>query len=468
MKRQISIQTSTTMASGTYMLAEGDAGSNSDASEDDNSSETEWTKEVSDFPSSPLTAPFTGVSGGPAHDAPVLDFLALYLDDGFFYVLASQTNLYAEQCRSAAQQAGKPHQTKWNPTSSLEMRAFVSINIAMGFKVQLQLYDYWSTDPLCNDPWISETMSRNRFIALNRYLHLSDSTQAPGRDMENYDPLYKVRPLVDSLNIKFPQFFKPGKNLSIDESMIGFKGKHHFKQYCPKKPTKWGFKVWTLCDSSNGYFLRFDVYTGKAITADRSVVRREFGLGYDVVTNLANDYFDVGHHIYFDRYFSSLHLCEYLLSRATYSCATILLNRRGLPDDAKKAKLKQEGELVEYQKGEVLLSIAFHKRQISFLSTGQEIGKMATPHETRACVNYNYNCHMGGVDKGNQNVFYYSVGRSGRKWWRYIFWWGINVSIINAYVIWKETHNNTAGQAASRPRHKCTHLYFRKEVVKAL
>ena len=91
------------------------------------------------------------------------------------------------------------------------------------------------------------------------------------------------------------------------------------------------------------------VYTGKAVTAGRAVIRREFGLGYDVVTHLANDYLDVGHHIYFDRYFSSFHLCEYLLSRATYSCATILMNRRGLPDDAKKAKLKQEGELVEYQ-----------------------------------------------------------------------------------------------------------------------
>src|SRR6218665_1306763 len=199
------------------------------------------------------------------------------------------------------------------------MRAFVSINIAMGFKVQPQLYDYWSTDPLCNDPWISETMSRNRFIALNRYLHLSDSTQAPGRDTANYDPLYTVRPLVDSLNSKFPQLFKPGKNVSIDESMVGFKGRLYFKQYCPKKPTKWGFKIWTICDSSNGYFLKFDVYTDKAVTAGRAVIRREFGLGYDVVTHLANDYLDVGHHIYFDRYFSSLHLCQYLLSRATYS-----------------------------------------------------------------------------------------------------------------------------------------------------
>src|SRR6218665_1105910 len=117
------------------------------------------------------------------------------------------------------------------------------------------------------------------------------------------------------------------------------------------------------------------------------------------------------------------------------SCATIMLNKRGLPENVSKTKLKREGELVEYQKGESLLSVVFHKRQISFLSSGQSIGKMAPPHETHACVNYSYNRHMGGVDLGNQNASYYPVGRSGNKWWQYIFWWGINVAIVNFYVI---------------------------------
>ena len=61
--------------------------------------------------------------------------------------------------------------------------------------------------------------------------------QATGRDTANYDPLYKVRPLVESLNSKFPQFFKPGKNVSIDESMVGFNGRLYFKQYILSKET---------------------------------------------------------------------------------------------------------------------------------------------------------------------------------------------------------------------------------------
>ena len=101
----------------------------------------------------------------------------------------------------------------------------------------------------------------DRFVALNRYLHFIDSTQAPVRDAQNSDPLYKIRPLVDHLNSTFAQFYKPGKNLSIDESMVGFKGRSHFKQYCPKKRTQWGFKIWAIADSENGYFMKFDVYT---------------------------------------------------------------------------------------------------------------------------------------------------------------------------------------------------------------
>lgn len=35
-------------------------------------------------------------------------------------------------------------------------------------------------------------------------------------------------------------YYLPNKQLSIDESMIGFTGRHELKQYMPMKSTKWG------------------------------------------------------------------------------------------------------------------------------------------------------------------------------------------------------------------------------------
>ena len=71
--------------------------------------------------------------------------------------------------------------------------------------------------------------------------------------------------------------YNPGRELAVDEAMIKFQGRSSLKQYLPKKPIKRGIKVWVLADSSNGYFSRLEVYTGKK--GDRV----EEGLGARVV-----------------------------------------------------------------------------------------------------------------------------------------------------------------------------------------
>ena len=45
------------------------------------------------------------------------------------------------------------------------------------------------------------------------------------------------------------KLYVPGKEVSIDESMIGTKARLSFLQYLPKKPTKWGVKVWVCSEA---------------------------------------------------------------------------------------------------------------------------------------------------------------------------------------------------------------------------
>ena len=46
------------------------------------------------------------------------------------------------------------------------------------------------------------------------------------------------------------------RNLSIDKQMIGTKSRVII-QYKPKKPKKFGIKLWALCESLTGYFFNF-------------------------------------------------------------------------------------------------------------------------------------------------------------------------------------------------------------------
>jgi hypothetical protein len=47
--------------------------------------------------------------------------------------------------------------------------------------------------------------------------------------------------------------FVPGKNIVIDESTVEFKHKIIFKIHNPKKPMKWGIRLFALAESDTGY-----------------------------------------------------------------------------------------------------------------------------------------------------------------------------------------------------------------------
>jgi hypothetical protein len=96
-------------------------------------------------------------------------------------------------------------------------------------------------------------MSSRRFELILKFLHLNDSLSQPPRGHPQFDKLFKIRPLLDLLLRSFKNCYTPTQFISIDESMIAFKGQLSFLQYLPKKPHKWGMKAWVLADSCNGY-----------------------------------------------------------------------------------------------------------------------------------------------------------------------------------------------------------------------
>ena len=63
------------------------------------------------------------------------------------------------------------------------------------------------------------------------------------------DKLHKVRPLIDDLNKSISGAYSSSICVSIDESMIPFKGRSLLKQYMPMKPVKRGYEVWCIADA---------------------------------------------------------------------------------------------------------------------------------------------------------------------------------------------------------------------------
>ena len=57
-----------------------------------------------------------------------------------------------------------------------------------------------------------------------KYLHVSGQATEAGRNDLNYDKLGKIQPLLQTIEQTFQDHFMPGKNQTIDEGMIAFKG----------------------------------------------------------------------------------------------------------------------------------------------------------------------------------------------------------------------------------------------------
>ena len=81
-------------------------------------------------------------------------------------------------------------------------------------------------------------MSGRRFELLMKYIHLNDSEKQPERGSDNYDKRYKIRPFLNQIVASFQSVYIPQQQISIDESIIGFKGRLSWIQYMPKKGYK--------------------------------------------------------------------------------------------------------------------------------------------------------------------------------------------------------------------------------------
>ncbi|XP_060070455.1 piggyBac transposable element-derived protein 4-like [Ylistrum balloti] len=138
-----------------------------------------------------------------------------------------------------------------------------------------------------------------------------------------------------------------------------------------------------------------------------------------------------------------------------------MANRKGLPEAVKKAKLKKQFDIIQVQKGNLIATAFKDKRQITFLSTASQPG--VCENTRKPFVNLDYNAHMGGVDKFDQLSSYYPIGRPGKKWWRYILWYVINLAVVNAWILFQRTD----GKVPPPPK-GYDHLRFRMDIADQL
>lgn len=366
-----------------------------------------------------------------------IDFFHHLLDWDLLSHIASETNKYYGL--TVNERGNMPEFSKlnrWTPTNPDEIYCLFGAILLMPHCKKNGLKQYWTTDPLLETPIFSKIFTQDRFLLLLRMLHLDDNSTVTGGDK-----LYKIRTVIETVRRKFSSSFIPGQNLVIDESLILWKGKLAFRQFIPSKRSRFGIKIFVLCDCKTGLVLDFLIYTGKSTQYTNT--ENDANISAKVVSTLLQPYLDKNHILYVDNWYSSPQLFEKLHEKQTGACGTVRLNRKNMPCLPKK--MRKDEVLV--RTNEKMITVRWcDRREVTMLSTVHDHQMLnvtkhgKTVQKPKAVIEYNKN--MGAVDKSDMMISFNESARKTRKWYRKLFFHIVDICVLNSYNMFK-LHKNS-------------------------
>lgn len=329
----------------------------------------------------------------------------------------------------------------WTDTDDSEIKTYFGLLILQGVNPKPTESSYFTKRQSIETPFFSKVMSHRRFILISKFLHFANNEDYSGisADCPN-KKLFKIQPVFTHLQNKFKTLYIPEKNISIDESLLGWKGRLGYVQYIPSKRKRFGIKFFELCESQTGYVWNFICYTGASTFYPN--VSQDIPMTEKVVLSLAHELLNMGYSLYMDNFYNSIDLTEKLILNKTDVVGTMRLNRKGIPAELKSKKLKK-GEYHAMFRGKVMVIRWVDKKDITIISTkhndtfDQKIGRGGHVIERPVAV-LDYNKNMGGVDISD-NLHFYTIARDRvKKYYKKMFRHMFDITCINSFIIYKK------------------------------
>lgn len=287
-----------------------------------------------------------------------------FISDELIETLTKFTNIRASLYLRTEALKPQSRFKSWTDCSFAEMMKFVGLVLLMGVIKKPQLTDYWSTDDLlCTPLFHSEfSLTRDRFLLILHFIRFANYENLGSEE----NCLRKIQPFVDIILSICRNVYKPSQNITVDESLLLYKGRLYFKQYIPAKRRRFGIKIYFLCESDSGFTSNFCFHTVKSDHDNFASECASLSVSERVVAHLCQEYLEMGYIVWCDNWFNSVRLATYLLSRKTLLIGTIRPNR-GVPPLLQEAVVNVR-ETKFLRSDDLLLSKFCNKK-----SSGQKI-----------------------------------------------------------------------------------------------
>ena len=371
------------------------------------------------------------------------------------------TNLKADLCH-----AGHKMYKSWIPFSTKEIKQFVGLYVLDGIspsprfemKFNTQLEDPANGNDLCHDAFGSN--AGERFKMFKCFFAVQDP-RLENKPKKTH-PNFKVDPFMLHLLQCFASMWDLGSDLSLDEATQGFKGRHYLKAKIKYKKAGDGYLI--DCIGDDGFIYTMFLRTNPA---PRKWIELGFCPTQARVLFLLDQLPGKYYRCYMDNLFMSAKLCRtaYVsLESKVLLHGVTRVSGRGLPKSVIQEPVTTLNELQTLTgttKAAVIIGdnecpalIAFSvydSKPVHFLSSiATEIkwlrkDRKIYDYMVDDCVRMNflrtnfqemYNYGMNKIDLGDQYRTYYKMNHWKRqtKWWMALWLFGIQVSVVNAYV----------------------------------
>ena len=211
----------------------------------------------------------------------------------------------------------------------------------------------WSFKSHLNTEWYHTMFSCDRVEIIHS--SMLNYTETPSIAKE------KIKPFLNKLLVQFQAAYYPFEELSLDEMVIGWKGRFKHKTYNATKPQKYHVKTFGLCDSSTGYVYNLLVYFGQETSYDPDLDPNSES-AIKVFSTLMKP-LERGHHIYADRFYTTRNLIDYLLQNQTNYTGTLQQNRRNFPPQLKGIKLERQESRFFLSEDEHILAVGWRDKK---------------------------------------------------------------------------------------------------------
>lgn len=398
-----------------------------------------WKVLVESDSSRSSVVPFMQNSGPrhcPMKNSDAIDFFNLLFPAGLMELITKETNAHVKTRQFLG--SGSPD---WVPVTTHEIKGFIGLVILMGIQNLPDPSHYWSWSHYDNSYTFYRAMSFKRFkqIAANIRMGSFTTDECHGAAASD-DALHIFRPMLEILSEAMWSAYQPNCSLAVDRAHLPCLEEGGHTKGDPKTQPR----VWLLCDSKSGYCHRFFIQ-----------VREPAGqeLGFGVVPRLVKGLEDKHHHLYLANSLTSVPLVQKLLDQGIYASSSFPPPNPIFPPELwEEGKLEKPGDFLQRQFGPLLATRWRDMKEMGCLSTNAapgnqdivwrrsqnkagELDPVGRPMAFRLLQE-----NMRGVDICKQLLACNPLGGIPQdRHWRSLFWFLVNLSIVNAFIVLRES-----------------------------